>query len=255
MHGGLRYLEHGDVRLVRESLVERERLLRTAPHLVRPLHLVIPVRRGSPFGTARLRAGMLAYDLLSTGKSLDRHRMLGRTAAAAFEPGIALHGLRGAAVYADAQVALVERLCVELTLDAMAHGAVCLNHTRVTGLLRDGARVVGVACVDALDGRTRTLRAPVVANMAGPGWTPSAGSATQGWSAASAAPAAATSCCRCGTGRRARRCTWRPAATAGPSRSAAGAAGCWWARPTSRSPATRARCRWSRGRSTTCWRR
>ena len=71
---------------LRVALVERERLLRTAPHLVRPLHLVIPVRRGGPFGATRLRAGMLAYDLLSAGKSLDRHRMLGRAAAAAFEP-------------------------------------------------------------------------------------------------------------------------------------------------------------------------
>ena len=168
IHGGLRYLEHGEVGLVRESLAERERLLRTAAHLVRPLHLVIPVRRTSPFGLARLRAGMVAYDLLSLGKSLDRHRMLGRTAAAAFEPGIALEGLRGAAVYADAQVPLVERLCVENALDAAAHGAACHTHTRVDGLLLEDGRVAGVRCTDALDGSRRTLRAPVVANMAGP---------------------------------------------------------------------------------------
>jgi glycerol-3-phosphate dehydrogenase len=168
IHGGLRYLEHGDVRLVRESLVERERLLATAAHLVRPLHLVIPVRRTSPFGLLKLRAGMAAYDVLSAGKSLDRHRMLGRTAAAAFEPGIALHGLRGAAVYADAQVALVERLCVENVLDAAGHTARCLNHTRAIGLLREGGRVAGVRCTDTLDGRTFDLRATVVANMAGP---------------------------------------------------------------------------------------
>src|SRR5688572_8620134 len=76
IHGGLRYLEHGEVGLVRESLRERERLLRNAPHLVRPLPLLIPLYRGARRGLWQIRAGMVAYDLLSIDKSLDRHRML-----------------------------------------------------------------------------------------------------------------------------------------------------------------------------------
>src|SRR5512132_2144479 len=68
IHGGLRYLEHGEFGLVRESLRERETLLRIAPHLVRPLPLVIPIYRNARRGPLLMRAGMLAYDLLSVGK-------------------------------------------------------------------------------------------------------------------------------------------------------------------------------------------
>ena len=70
IHGGLRYLEHREVGLVRESLQERERLLRIAPHLVRPLPLLLPIYRGDTRGRLLIRAGMVAYDVLSRGKSL-----------------------------------------------------------------------------------------------------------------------------------------------------------------------------------------
>ena len=70
IHGGLRYLEHQEIGLVRESLRERERLLRIAPHLVRPLPLLLPIYRGDQRGPLLIRAGMLAYDILSRGKSL-----------------------------------------------------------------------------------------------------------------------------------------------------------------------------------------
>src|SRR5918998_2942691 len=84
IHGGLRYLEHGEVGLVRESLRERETLLRkVAPHLVRPLAMLVPVYAGRRRGPLTVRAGMLAYDLLSSSKTLPRHRML--TAAGARE--------------------------------------------------------------------------------------------------------------------------------------------------------------------------
>src|SRR5829696_634557 len=75
IHGGLRYLEHFEFGLVRESLRERETLLKIAPHLVRPLPITIPIYKRSQRGRATIRAGMIAYDLLSLGKSLPRHRM------------------------------------------------------------------------------------------------------------------------------------------------------------------------------------
>src|SRR5256885_522148 len=78
IHGGLRYLEHGELRLVRESLRERERLLHIATHLVRPLPLLIPIYDSNRRGPFTIRAGMIAYDLLSLDKSLKRHRMLSR---------------------------------------------------------------------------------------------------------------------------------------------------------------------------------
>src|SRR5919106_3636983 len=75
IHGGLRYLEQFEFGLVRESLTERETLLRIAPHLVRPLPITIPIYKQGRRGRMTIRAGMIAYDLLSWGKSLPRHRM------------------------------------------------------------------------------------------------------------------------------------------------------------------------------------
>ena len=74
IHGGLRYLEMLDFRLVRMDLRERETLLRIAPHLVRPLEFIMPFYRSSFFYRAKMRIGMRLYDLLSYDKSLPRHR-------------------------------------------------------------------------------------------------------------------------------------------------------------------------------------
>ncbi|HEY3487206.1 MAG TPA: FAD-dependent oxidoreductase, partial [Gammaproteobacteria bacterium] len=79
IHGGLRYLEHGEFGLVRESLRERETLLRIAPHLVRPLPILVPIYKDARRGLWTMRAGMWAYDLLSLDKKLPRHRLLSRT--------------------------------------------------------------------------------------------------------------------------------------------------------------------------------
>src|SRR5215211_89961 len=123
IHGGLRYLEHREFGLVRESLRERERLLRIAPHLVKPLPLLIPIYRGDRRGPRLIRLGMVAYDVLSFDKSLDRHHMLSTENALQRAPGLEPDGLRGAALYYDAQVEYPERLAVENALDARMHGA------------------------------------------------------------------------------------------------------------------------------------
>src|SRR5215831_10281896 len=76
IHGGLRYLEHFEIGLVRESLRERQVLFAIAPHLVKPIPMLIPIYHHSTRGRLTIRAGMLAYDLLSLDKSLHRHQML-----------------------------------------------------------------------------------------------------------------------------------------------------------------------------------
>src|SRR6266852_7220296 len=88
IHGGLRYLEHGEFGLVRESLREREILFRIAPHLVRPLPILMPIYENARRGQSVIRAGMVAYDLLSLGKSVARHRMLSREEALYRAPGL-----------------------------------------------------------------------------------------------------------------------------------------------------------------------
>jgi glycerol-3-phosphate dehydrogenase len=169
IHGGLRYLEHGEVGLVRESLRERERLLKIAPHLVRPLPLLIPLYRGARRGPWLIRAGMVAYDLLSFDKSLERHRMLSAAEAIERAPGLGRAGLKGAALYYDGQVEYAERLAVENALAAAETGATVLTYARVTRLMRRSGEVSGVAFVDALGGgEEREARAAVTVNVAGP---------------------------------------------------------------------------------------
>src|SRR5688572_14723216 len=168
IHGGLRYLEHGEIGLVRESLRERERLLRIAPHLVRPLPLLLPIYRGDQRGPLLIRAGMVSYDVLSGGKSLPGHQMLDRAAALARAPGLAEAGLRGAALYHDAQIEYAERLALENALDARVHGAEVRTYHHVTEILRNDGRVAGVAGVDILTGEPFRYSAPVVVNVAGP---------------------------------------------------------------------------------------
>ncbi len=174
IHGGLRYLEHREVGLVRESLRERERLLRMAPHLVQPLPLLIPIYKGDKRGPWLIRAGMLAYDLLSYDKSLDRHRMLSREEALKRAPGLDPSGLQGAAVYYDAQVEYAERLAVENALAAREQGASVLTYARVDRLLleaesgSDSTSVKGVTFTDLLDGGTYQAHAAVTLNVAGP---------------------------------------------------------------------------------------
>ena len=169
IHGGLRYLEHRELGLVRESLRERERLLRIAPHLVEPLPLLIPLDRHAKRGPLLIRAGMVAYDLLSYDKSLDRHRMLSPEEALEHAPGLERDGLRGAALYFDAQVEYPERLALENALAAIEAGATLLTYARVTRLLSRGGAVAGVALVDVLDeGNEVEVEAPVTINVAGP---------------------------------------------------------------------------------------
>ena len=99
IHGGLRYLEHYEVPLVRESLRERERLLKSAPHLVKPLPLTLPVYKGHKRGPFMIGLGMIAYDLLSYDKSVPNSKMLTRDEALAAEPGLDQNGLRAAGRY------------------------------------------------------------------------------------------------------------------------------------------------------------
>lgn len=174
-HGGLRYLEQFELRLVHESLQEREHLLRQAPHLVRPLRFLYPLY---PEVAARrtVRVGLWLYDRLSHGKSLPKRRYLKREQVLEAVPALNPEGLQGGATYSDAQVRSVERLVAELVWDAQRHGAVCRNHTAVTALqvedrpTPDGKtrRTCTGAVVQDRDGRTVTVRAHAVINAAGP---------------------------------------------------------------------------------------
>ena len=156
VHGGLRYLERYDFRLVRESLRERETLLRTAPHIVRPLRFVLPDPPGGR-PTWLLRAGLLLYDLLAGGSNLPRSRRLARgdEAAAPLKPGFNLLD------YWDAWVDDA-RLVVLNALDAAERGAEIATRTELLSARRNGE-----AWTADLSGGRR-VRAGAIVNAAGP---------------------------------------------------------------------------------------
>jgi glycerol-3-phosphate dehydrogenase len=172
IHGGLRYLEMFDFRLVRIDLREREILLRIAPHLVRPLAFVLPFYDRSLFYRLRMRIGLWLYDLLSYDKSLPNRRNLTAAELRAQEPRLTPDHLQGAASYYDAQAPLPERLCLENILAAAEAGAQTFNYAEVVEALHAGDRVSGVRVRDLLadgeDGRVVDVRARLVVNASGP---------------------------------------------------------------------------------------
>jgi glycerol-3-phosphate dehydrogenase len=168
IHGGLRYLRHGELGLVRESLAERGRLARARPHLVRPIRLTVPVYRGIPPPDWQLRVGLALYNRLASDPLFPAAGPLGREQLAAAEPGLAQEGLIGAHQYPDAQIEFPERLCVELLLEFRAAGGEALNHTAVTRLTTAGRRVTGAELRDGLTGREWAVTASLTVNAAGP---------------------------------------------------------------------------------------
>lgn len=168
IHGGLRYLEHYEFALVRESLRDREALLHIAPHLVRPLGFLVPIYDRNSNGPLIIRLGMNLYDTLSYDKSMPRHKMLGRKKVEDREPGLNPEGLKAAAFYYDAQVEYAERVAVENAISARDHGATVVTYANVEHLLIENNEVKGVVFTDVLGGESHEVHAPVTVNVAGP---------------------------------------------------------------------------------------
>ncbi|MCA9835056.1 MAG: glycerol-3-phosphate dehydrogenase/oxidase [Thermomicrobiales bacterium] len=167
IHGGLRYLEHFEFALVRESLRERERLLHSAPHLVTPLPLTVPVYQGQKRGPFMIGLGMIAYDVLSFDKSVPTSKMLTQAEALAAEPGLDKDGLRAAGRYYDCQVTFPERLVVELVIDGVRHGGTVKTHAMVTDFEINDGGVQSVIYTDH-EGVEHTVTTGAVLNVAGP---------------------------------------------------------------------------------------
>ena len=183
IHGGLRYLENAEFRLVRESLRERNRLLRNAPHYVKPLPTTIPIfswtaglaagirnllgwpARPGERGALLIKAGLTLYDFLAGRASpLPRHRFRLRRAALALRPALNPEAICTATYY-DARITYPERLCLELVLDAEAacSGARALNYVRA-----QSAAGGAVVLRDEVSGETCEVRPRIVVNASGP---------------------------------------------------------------------------------------
>ncbi|CAG0940115.1 glycerol-3-phosphate dehydrogenase [Gallionellaceae bacterium] len=150
IHGGLRYLESFDFKLVKKALTERRMLLESAPHRVWPLRFGVPVYEDSRIGTLQLKAGLALYDFLAGGISPDMaHRHFGSQAFAEHFPALITGGLKGGFTYADAQTDDA-RLVLELVDGAMSAGAACVNYCKLTGVLEVNGQACGATIQDQI---------------------------------------------------------------------------------------------------------
>jgi len=171
IHGGLRYLEHGEIRLVFESVSERNVQTRVAPHLVRPLPFLIPIYDGVRPGFEVMNLGLWIYDSLAMFRVPRLHRAFrGTKAALALEPQLQPEGLRGVLEYYDCATDDA-RLVLENAIDAISLGAECHTYTEVVRFERGAdRRITGVAVRDRLTGREWSVTARAVILAAG-AWT------------------------------------------------------------------------------------
>jgi glycerol-3-phosphate dehydrogenase len=173
VHGGLRYLQQKEFRLVYEALAERQRLLRLAPHLVKPLPFLIPVFASGMAGQARARAyargvgtALWMYDATGGARIGKLHRRLSKREALELMPDLDGRRLAAGFLYYDARVDDA-RLTLSVVKTAASLGAVTVNRVEATGLLRDGGQVSGGVLTDRLTDRRIEARAGVVVNAAG----------------------------------------------------------------------------------------
>src|SRR5690349_15007481 len=167
LHGGLRYLQTGAVKLVAENHLERRAVSRdVAPHLARPLTFYLPVYKGGPHGAAKLGAGVFAYSALSAFRDGVGH-VISPARAARDVPELRTDNLRAVAVYEDGQMndARMAVMTVRAAVDA---GATVLNHAAVTGLRFTRGRVTGAELRDSMVGTEFGVTARLVLNATGP---------------------------------------------------------------------------------------
>jgi glycerol-3-phosphate dehydrogenase len=173
VHGGLRYLQQKEFRLVYEALAERQRLLRLAPHLVKPLPFLIPVFASGMAGQAKARAyargvgtALWMYDATGGARIGKLHKRLSKREALELMPDLDGRRLAAGFLYYDARVDDA-RLTLTVAKTAASLGAVTVNRVEATGLLRDSGRVGGAVLTDRLTGRQIEARAAAVVNAAG----------------------------------------------------------------------------------------
>src|ERR1700726_1050605 len=165
IHGGLRYLEHGELGLVRESLIERRRLLQERPHLVHPIHFLLALDQNSGRSALAIRTGLWLYRRLGRGKL---------QAGSSREDQLKLERLLDSGrrwsvfSYEDAQCEFPERLVAEWLVEAIEAGAIARNHTQVLAVDVRHGRASAVLIRDRLSGKEERVETNWVVNATGP---------------------------------------------------------------------------------------
>lgn len=164
IHGGVRYLERGDIKLVREALHERGRLVRNAPHIVHELRFLVPSYEW--WQLPYYSAGLITYDLLAGRLRLSFSRPMTSESAAKIVPTVETDGLMGGVIYSDAQFNDT-RLAMIMARTAIEQGATLLNAAPVRSLLKSRGQVVGAVVEDLVEGKRIEVGARAVINATG----------------------------------------------------------------------------------------
>ena len=177
VHGGIRYMQHADFPRIRESCRERSSLLRVAPHLVRPLPILVPTYRSLMKSRLAMRTAMGIYDVVTADRNrgisdpinrIPPGRLMSRSECLELYPDLEEEGFTGGALFHDGQMYNPTRLALSFLRSAVDAGAQCANYVEATGLLREGDRVTGVQVRDRLGDERFDVRGKVVINAAGP---------------------------------------------------------------------------------------
>lgn len=176
VHGGVRALQRGAIREMREYMSERRTLCRIAPHLIHPLPFLIPTTFGLKQNRWLLRAYFALNDSLSrdrndsldASKHLPPSRLVSREECLHLDPLINPAKVTGGIVWHDCQIYNTDRMALSFVLSGVERGAAAANYVECTGWLRDKSRVIGITAVDLLGGDPFEIRARVVLNAAGP---------------------------------------------------------------------------------------
>ena len=164
IHGGVRYLEQGNIKLVREALRERGYLLKNAPHLTSIQTFIVPVFSG--WEKMFYGLGLKFYDLLSGKLSLGDTQILSKKETVEHLPTINAEKLAGGILYFDGQFD-DSHLAIEIAATAIKKGATVLNYCKVTGFIKTDGKITGVECIDVLSEKKYTLKTKVVVNATG----------------------------------------------------------------------------------------
>jgi glycerol-3-phosphate dehydrogenase len=168
IHGGLRYLEQLDFKLVKMDLQERAILLKIAPHLVKPLPFILPFYETNFFTRTKFKIGLSLYDFFAGKDNLEKHQTLTTKEIASLEPNLSTENLHGGALFYDAQCNLPERLCLENALDAEMLGAQIFNYARVVDAIRENNAIKGVVVEDRFKpGQAVNIYGKIVINASG----------------------------------------------------------------------------------------
>lgn len=167
VHGGLRYLKYGKLKVVHQATRERYWLRTHYPHLVTPVTFLIPFYRGVGEGPLATLIGLWLYDILSGFSNVGRHRRLGVDEVLSLEPALRSDGLDGGALYYDC-LTDDARLVLHNALKAHEAGADIVTYARVESLLQHDGRVRGVRFLDVLSGEMYEARGELVINATGP---------------------------------------------------------------------------------------